>query len=373
MKRARLAATAGLAACLMASACSGSSKAATATTTTTTTTTTTSTTLATSVATPAPRTTVATTVPGRPVWPLTGLPITDPTGAARPALVVKIDNHPQARPQTGLNQADVVYEEIVEGITRFFAVFDSTPSNPVGPIRSARTTDIALLPEFGFPIFAWSGANKGTIAALGRAGVAVDANATGHYEVGGYYRDPSRHSPHNLYTTTTKLWDSFTPPEAEPPPPLFHFRPSGTAAAVTPVVGAKLTMDGTRVAWQWDPQLSGWRRSTDDRPHTDSAGVPVAPANVVIEFVNYGRSAADPISPEAQTTGSGTAWVLTGGGVIPGRWTRPDPSKPAALTDAAGHEITLTPGRTWVELSREGGAVLVPAGSDPATVAYPPG
>ena len=97
----------------------------------------------------------------------------------------------------------------------------------------------------------------------------------------------------------------------------------------------------------------------------------ITPQNVVIKFVPYTKSAADPISPEAVTVGQGEAWVLTAGGVVKGTWTRPDPSKPAVLQDAAGNEIALTPGRTWVELARSGGAVLIPAGTDPAAVAYP--
>ena len=75
--------------------------------------------------------------------PLTGLPIEDPALAARSALVVKIDNHPEARPQSGLNQADIVFEENVEHLTRFAAVFQSQAPDPVGPIRSGRTQDVA--------------------------------------------------------------------------------------------------------------------------------------------------------------------------------------------------------------------------------------
>ena len=77
--------------------------------------------------------------------PLTGMPITDPALAARPALVVKIDNHPDARPQSGLNQADIVFELLVEGITRYALVFGSTLPTTVGPVRSARSSDIDLL------------------------------------------------------------------------------------------------------------------------------------------------------------------------------------------------------------------------------------
>ncbi|MEP7046469.1 MAG: DUF3048 domain-containing protein, partial [Ilumatobacteraceae bacterium] len=104
-------------------------------------------------------TSTSATVPAEPVMPLTGLPITDPSAAGRTALVVKIDNHPDARPQSGLNQADIVFEENVEQLTRFAAVFQTTAPDPVGPIRSGRTQDVELLGSLNKPIFAWSGGN----------------------------------------------------------------------------------------------------------------------------------------------------------------------------------------------------------------------
>lgn len=101
-------------------------------------------------------TTTTTTIP--PILaPLTGLPVS--TAITRPALVAKIDNHPKARPQWGLNQADVVYEENVEMLTRFAAVFHTNDSDPVGPIRSGRKQDIDLLEPLNSPLFAWSGGN----------------------------------------------------------------------------------------------------------------------------------------------------------------------------------------------------------------------
>ena len=319
-----------------------------------------------------PATTTPTTVAG-PLWPLTGTPGADAVRSKLPALVVKIDNHPQARPQSGLTQADVVYEEIVEGITRFFAVFHSDTSDPVGPVRSARTTDVSLLDQLNHPLFAWSGGNNGVIRALRAAKVATDLGAStgSNYRLAGYYRDSSRRTPHNLFTTTTNLW-SLTPEGSAPPSPLFTYRAPGAApAGATPVTGAKLSLAATKVQWQWDQATGGWRRSQDNTPHVDAKGVQIAPQNVVIMFVPYRKSAADPISPEAVTVGQGEAWVLTNGGVVKGTWSRPDPSKPAVLRDAGGQEIGLTPGRTWVELAQAGDAVLIPAGTDPAATPYP--
>ena len=109
--------------------------------------------------------------PRRDIAPLTGLVVAHPNKLLRPALAVKIDNldtpGESALPQTGLNQADIVFEEVVEAdITRLVAVFHSVGTDPVGPVRSARTTDVHLLPQLHRPLIAWSGGNGNVIGAI---------------------------------------------------------------------------------------------------------------------------------------------------------------------------------------------------------------
>src|SRR4051812_16910526 len=101
----------------------------------------------------------STTIAPDPVMPLTGLPITDPALAARPAVVVKVSNDPGARPQSGLDSADIVFEAWGAGPTRFATVFQSTDAPKVGPIRSARTQDVDLVGSFNGAVFACSGGN----------------------------------------------------------------------------------------------------------------------------------------------------------------------------------------------------------------------
>ncbi|MBK9178428.1 MAG: DUF3048 domain-containing protein [Acidimicrobiales bacterium] len=309
--------------------------------------------------------TTTTTAP--PVGQLTGLPLDDPLIGFRPALVVKIDNHPDAVPQSGLAQADLVFEEIVEGITRFAAVFHSTGSDPVGPIRSARTTDVQLLPQLGRPLLAWSGGNPGVTGAVAGSPL-VDVGVNAFPDL--YFRDRSRRAPHNLYSSTSELW-AVAPPEATPPPPLFQYRGDGEAlpAGAEPVTGVDIEFTGgQRVAYGWDDQRGRWLRFQQGEPHLDVDGQQLAPENVVIQFVDYGASPADPRSPEARTVGEGEAWVLTDGHLIRGRWVRPSPEQVTQLLDAAGQPIRLTPGRTWVALPEPGDATVVPplAPADPA-------
>src|SRR6478735_10220904 len=202
-----------------------------------------------------------TTAAPQPVMPLTGLPITDPAVAQRQALVVKIDNHPLARPQSGLGVADLVYEENVEQLTRFAAVFQSTTPDPVGPIRSGRTQDVMLLGSLNKPIFAWSGGNGGVTAAINGSDffvVRVDANEFS--KQAGTYRSKDRPAPHNLYSTGTGLY-SLSPEGAEPPPQQFQYLAAGQPAAGSDAAGVELAMDGVKVDWNYDAATSTYLRS----------------------------------------------------------------------------------------------------------------
>ena len=272
----------------------------------------------------------------------------------RPALAVKIDNVSVARPQEGINQADVVYEELVEaGLTRLIAVFQTTGARSVGPIRSARTSDPILLEGFDRPLFAYSGANRGTrgaVAASELTDVGYDAASSL------YWRSTSRRAPHNLFSATDRLWGKY-PERDEIPTSPFAFRTvlDGLHPSAEPVAGVFVDFGNAEIDYAWNGE--GWERTHNGDAHSDSDGVRVAPPNVVIQFTTYSTSSADSRSPEAETVGSGEAWVFTDGHVVRGRWERPDQSRPAALV-ADGRPIRLTPGRTWVALTRAGTAEI---------------
>lgn len=314
-------------------------------------------------------TTTAAPTPTAPqaVAPLTGLAGDYGDRLGRTALVVKIDNvEPKARPQVGLNQADVVYEERVEGsVTRLLAIFHSTDSVPVGPVRSARTSDIAIFSVLHHPYFAWSGANP-TFAQRIRAADALDVG----YDAlsGEYFREPTRSGPSNLMLKSTATITGIPNEGSTPPPALFQFRSSGPAVAhLEPVAGAAVNFGSSGgsapTEWRWNG--TGWARTQKGTPHVDVSGQQVAPANVVIQFVSYAPTdVADQFGvliPEAQLVGEGEVWVLTGGGTGPaglvqGRWTKPSIDAVTTYTDVDGNPILLTPGRTWVVLPSPGGA-----------------
>ncbi len=287
-----------------------------------------------------------------PVYPLTGLPVTDEAAAQRPAMVVKIDNHGSARPQSGLNEADIVFEEIVESGTRFAVVFHSQGSDPVGPIRSGRTQDVDLLGSLNKPLFVWSGGNNGVTGVIRKSDL-VDLSAQ-HNEVfagGGFFRNAARNAPHNLYAKTSMLW-TLAPTDAGPPPQQFTYVPTGATATGDSSSGVDLNMDGSKVGWRYDAASAMYLRTAAGEPHADAESGQVASSNVIVMIVKYRPSPADSNSPEAQTIGSGEVLVFTAGRVTRGTWTRGDRLSPVVLTDAGGAVIALTPGRTWIELAK---------------------
>lgn len=306
---------------------------------------------------PAPTSTTTTTAsagitsePDGPVAPLTGLRLDGGATLDRPALVVKIDNHVKARPQTGLQDADVVFDLRAEGVTRFMAVFHSKLPSVVGPVRSSRTSDFDLLRGLHHPLYASSGGNNYVMNGLATLPIYELTN----HSRSEYYRDSSRPAPHNLfvdpgvlYTVVAEAWSG----DGNPDPWFDYRRPGDELPASAEAADGPITVDFTNtptVTFDWDEGVGGWLRSQDGRPHNSSDGRRLAPENVVILVTTYRTSPADAGSPEVRSTGSGAAVVLTDGHVVTGTWTRPTSTDVPELTDAEGNTITLTPGRTWV-------------------------
>jgi hypothetical protein len=299
-----------------------------------------------------------TTTKAPPVAPLTGLP--DPTGAAqgRPVVSIKIDNDSSlARPQTGIDAADIVWDEVVEGQgTRFLAMFQSQVPDVVGPVRSVRLTDPLIVWPVG-GVFVYSGGAKYAVDAISQAPVVrIDESAAGD----AMFRDSARRPPHNLYARPPILFTKGGTPV--PPPPLFQYSTTPVTAG-TPATAVHIAFANQEFAptYTWDPASGTWKRSTRAGPFVVKTGAQVAPKNVVVLPVVYGGTGLGNIGAEAQLVGSGTAQVFTNGRVITGTWTRPDKAQPMKLVDAKGAPIRLTPGQTWVELPDTSYAVQVSA------------
>ena len=309
-----------------------------------------------------------TTTKAPPIAPETGLP--DPTGKSqtRSALWVKIENTPQARPQSGLHDADVVYEEVVDGgITRFVTLFQSAAPAEVGPVRSVRPMDASVVWPLG-GVFVYSGGVSENVARINKAPVvAVDEN---NKDV--TFRINSRQAPHNLYARPEVAWSLGGKPV--PPLPLFTYLAKGEAANATasPVTSFHVGFsNGYDVDWAWDPTTLSWLRSQQNVAFKDVSGDQIAPQNVITQFINY-EGGVGRFNAEGIVVGTGDAWVFSNGTVIKGKWSRPTKDAVTVFTDANGVPIKLTAGRTWVEFVPVGFDVTIQAPPPPSTVAGAP-
>mgnify|MGYP003922050391 CR=1 FL=1 len=281
---------------------------------------------------------------------LSGLALESPP--PRP-IAVQIDNHPQARPQAGVVEADLVYETPTEAqLTRLTALFQSKSPDVVGPVRSARLVDLAILPMHD-AVLAYSGAAQGVTQALLAAGAEL-LHAEGNATAAGW-RDWSRVMPHNLYVSIPALrevaaglgWDRPTSalPLAFGPPP-----PGGEPAEVVTIPYAQ-----GWVEFRFDRHTNRYRRWIDGALQVDArTGDPVAPANVVVLVTEFwyrevGAGSASEWALDVDLATSGDAWLFRDGRVYQVRWERPAEREPLRFIDReSGQHVSLVAGQTWI-------------------------
>jgi hypothetical protein len=287
-------------------------------------------------------------------------PLTDlnpPNGRvpARPALAVKIDNSPQARPQYGLAASDVVYEQPVEGgLTRLIAIFQCHDANRIEPIRSARIADPDIVRQFGaHPLFAYAGGIDPSVAAV-RSSPLIDVGTD--RAPGAYRRDSTRSAPHNLTSSTEALYKAGSDHHASstPPPPVFEFGPVPEGAQ--PATSVTIPYTASQVTWTWSAQDHAWLRSyAQGGAATMGEGGQVRATNVVVMKVvlhpsPYVEDATGAHQNLITLTGTGPAQVFRNGSVVNGTWSRPELGQKTRYLNANGQAIPLSPGTTWVEL-----------------------
>ncbi|MFF2453598.1 DUF3048 domain-containing protein [Isoptericola sp. NPDC058082] len=293
-------------------------------------------------------------------WPLTG--VRSDEVAARPALAVKIENAPEARPQTGLEDADLVWEEVVEGgITRFVAVYHSRIPKAVEPVRSVRPMDPDVVAPLG-GILAYSGGQAPFIAAVEKSGTQSVIMDRGD---AGFSRDPGRAAPHNVVGDPKAFLDQADGDRTVPPPAQFRYAGEageGTAAAD----GTKAaTLDVTlspaqRSVWDWSGEEKRWLRSEGSRESVSSSGKRHAAVNVLALSVDvvdtqYKDPAGAPV-PKTELVGKGKGVLASAGRTVSVQWSKKGQRSPVELT-RDGEPVELDPGSTWIELvPKDGGS-----------------
>ena len=284
--------------------------------------------------------------------PLSGIEPKNEELLDRPAVAVKIENASLAYPLSGLDDAEIVYEELVEGgLTRFMAIYHCTDSDQVGPVRSSRAIDPAIMSPITHILVA-AGGNDIVRKALDEAEIfIVDENTAG--EAMSRVPREGLGFEHTLYADTKavrkvgkKEWDE--PPTDE----IFTFGELEGKAKKAAAVNLSFSAAGT-VRYEWTDD--GWARFDGDNPHMTDGGEQIVVDNVLIEEhdINYSR-VSDVLGAKsieiADETGSGRAVLFRDGMAIKGKWERESVDDPVSFVTKEGDTMVFAPGTIWVEL-----------------------
>lgn len=279
---------------------------------------------------------------------LTGQPVTP----GKQVLAVKIDNVAPARPATGLASADVVYVEPVEGgLSRILAVFSSELPKLVGPVRSARESDLDLLRQYGPAGFAFSGANQGVLRSIDDSDLVELSPAQ---ISSAYSRRGPHEAPHNLYANPAALLKKGQG--------IATARDVGFRFGPAPAGGA--TADGTTVrygaattAFTWSDTRKRWNVTLDGRAGTTTDGGRLGPATVVVQRTEVSDSQYHDVlgnpTPFTRTVGSGPATVLRDGRSFEARWSRPSATGGTTFTTEDGAPLAFAPGQIWIVFAKK--------------------
>jgi hypothetical protein len=284
----------------------------------------------------------------------TARPSTSPPNTSEPSeeadgpsvLAVKIDNVRAARPQTGIDSADVVYAEQVEGgLSRLMAVYATKLPKTVGPVRSARESDLELLRQFDRPTLAFSGAQGKLMPLINRAPLVARPPEKASRA---YVRGPDKAAPHNLFLHPKRLVPAT--PGAAALTTGFHY---GTApAGGTKDTSETVRFPAARFTFTWSRSRERWLVSMDGTPDVTSDGKRLAPATVVVQYVNVRKSAFHDFlgnnTPYTVTVGSGRAKVLRDGRAYDVNWKRAKATDGTEFTTKDGSPVNFAEGQVWV-------------------------
>jgi hypothetical protein len=281
---------------------------------------------------------------------LTGIP-----GKNGPVLVVKIDDTTFAHPQVGLRDADVVYVEQVEGgLTRLAAVFSSRIPQTVGPVRSARISDLELLSQYGRVGFAYSGAQRKFLPEIAAANL-VDVGAN-KYGAAFYKNDPQRTPPYAMMLDTPALLEEVSARgESLVEAKAMGWKFGDASDLATEVSRVDISWPAARYSAQWSESERRWLLTHNGVADLDETGYHLGPANLLIQIVSITDSIykdkVGGVTPFSATVGSGECFLLRDGKSVPCRWNRPASESGTTFSDINGDELFFAPGQIWFALT----------------------
>lgn len=287
--------------------------------------------------------------------PLTGASVA--TGAlATPSLAAKVDNHPDARPQVGLERTDLLFEELVEGgLTRYVAVWHSRVPAEIGPIRSIRPMDPDIISPLG-GIVAYSGGQYRFVELM-RATNVYNAIHGQRDTADLMFRTPDKPGPHDVLVRAPQLIAAHA--DLAPPPQQFAFAETLASSSAVREGDYVRALDlafstASRRGWRWNGVRGVFERSQDGAVDRDPSGDPYSAVNVVVLRVPVTVSQQ---IPKTELIGRGEAWIASGGRLLHATWSKGSATQPIRLVDGTGAVVRLAPGNSWIELVPLGGSV----------------
>jgi DUF3048 family protein len=293
------------------------------------------------------------------IWPLRGTAAPDNDAIHKRPVVVKVANDPAARPQSGMAQADLILEIPVEGgITRYALVFQSQDPSKVGPVRSARQSDLNYLPALR-AILAHVGASESVtqmVRDAAKSGSFVDIDEFQH--AGAFERVAGKVAPYNAYTSGSKIREAAGEAgRARVDVPALQFDASAGKAVGKDATALAIPYTGAgKVSYAFDAAAGSYHRTQGGQTTMDDdAKKEVMPDNVVViktevkEIPGTADVTGAP-SVDFRATGTGTVVILREGKRFDGKWTRGGASEMYRFTDSAGAAIPLKPGLTWIHI-----------------------
>lgn len=274
-----------------------------------------------------------------------------------PSLAAKIDNHPSARPQFGLNRTDIVFEELVEGgMTRYVAVWHSDVPKVIGPVRSIRPMDPDIVSPLG-GVIAYSGGQQKFVQMMIKTRVRNAIHGFAETEKT-FYRSDAAPAPHNVHVLAREVIEDFGKQKA--PAQQFAFSPdaaSSTAAREgkeTAGFEVRFSSSSTR-QWTWSEKSGAWLRSQGGVKDVDEKGKRLQATNVIVMEVEISGEFGN--VPRTVMIGKGQAWIATDGRYTKVRWSKASQNSPIVFTDSEGAAVRIATGNTWIELMPEAGSV----------------
>jgi hypothetical protein len=285
----------------------------------------------------------------KPVYysPLTGEKVTDEAATKQAVTAIMLENSPDARPQSGLKQAGMVYEAIAEGgITRFLTLHQQDKPQMIGPVRSLRMYYVDWLAPYQASV-AHVGGSAASLAEVRNGQYRdIDQFFNGAY----YWRATDRYAPHNVYTSFEKL-DELNKSKGYTESKFSGF-PRKDSKAAKELTASNITIDFSgpsyNTTYTYDKKNNRYNRFLASEPHTDREDGAITPSVVVALKVDEVRVLEDGYRESIATIGSGQAVIFQNGTAKEVTWHKPDRFTHITLTDAAGKDVPLARGQTWI-------------------------